>query len=582
MNASSPGARPSAQLDPVLHGISLTQFAAVTAALADGFELPAVLAVEGVAPAAWPRAEAAWKARLVEESLKEGQGLFPSYRSRLAEAEDRLARRITPLESDLAAWTVFLKAYSSHPSPFELLSGVGLGVNDVSRLSRLWTRRLAGSPELQERAAELAREAGAELPVLRIEPGVLTPSAAAAARAETASADAAREAPLVLPSAYRPSSREAPPEEVPAPQGTAAAPPAPLPSAHPAPLPPGTAQSLDIPRGPALPFAPADPDRPSPLALPAPRASGPVVHRAPGALTGTAPLSEAARGPALPFPEASAPPGEATQRPPVVPAPPALTGTAPLSDVPRGPALPFPEASAPPGAALARPPVVQAPPALTGTAPLADVASGPALPFAAADSGRPAASPPLPWLPPSPVLPPPSPVLPSPSPVLPSPSPVLPPPSSALPPPPPVLPPPPALPSPPRAARPVVHRAPEALTGTSLRLDIPRGAALPFAREPSGGTAAGAARPATPAPGPPSPPLLLPLEQHAALTLELVLDPGSTEEILRRYRLSAADKERLDAHWTQRFAEDPPLWAQWHEAYRAHHARLLSAGRIAR
>ncbi|AUX46765.1 uncharacterized protein SOCE26_082740 [Sorangium cellulosum] len=544
MNASSPGAPPAAPRDVVLHGISLAQFAAVTAALADGFELPAVLAVEGVAPAAWPGAEAAWKARLVEESLKEGQGLFPSYRSRLAEAEDRLARRISPLETDLAAWTAFLKAYSSHPSPFALLDGLGLGVNDISRLSRLWTRRLAGSPELQERAAELAREAGAELPELRIEPGILVPSAAAAAPAEPVPADAAWEPPLVLPSAYRPSSREEPPEELPAPEATAAPSPAPPPSAYAAPLPPGTALSLDIPRGPALPFAPADPDRPSPLALPTPRASRPVVHRAPGALTGTAPLSEAACGPALPFPEANAPPGAATQRPPVVPAPPALTGTAPLSDVPRGPALPFPEASAWPGEALPRPPVVQAPLALTGTAPLANVASGPALPFAPAAPGRPGSAPSAPPAP------------------------------SALP-----LP---APPSPPRSSRPVVNRAPEALTGTSLRLDIPRGAALPFAREPSGGAAAGVARPATPVPSPPSPPLPITLEQHAALTLELVLDPRSTAQILGRYRLSAAEKERLDAHFKQRFAEEPPLWAQWQKAYRAHHARLLSAGRVPR
>ncbi|WP_437956179.1 hypothetical protein WME76_32645 [Sorangium sp. So ce119] len=482
MNASSAGGPADAGLDPVLHGVSLTQFAAVSAALAEGFALPAVLAVEGIAPASWPGADAAWKVRLVDESQKEGKGLFASYESRLAAAEDRLGRRISPLEADLTAWTSFLKAYSSHPSPFELLGGLQLRVSDVSRLSRLWARRMAGSTELQDRATELAQGATTALPELRIEPGELTPSSATSTRAapvETAPVDAAWESPLVLPSAYRPGASKAPTAPG-APGGSPPEPPAP----RAAPVPPGTALSVDVPRGPALPFAAADPGRPSPLA--APGVARPVVHRAPGALTGTAPLPEG---------------------------------------VPRGPALPFAGASA--GRGDSMPPVVQAPPALAGTAPLPDdVPRGPALPFAAAEPGRP-----------SPL----------------------------------------AMPGP---AKPAVNRAPEALTGTSLSLAIPRGPALPFAKEPSGGTPGSGRAPASASPGSPLPPLpRLTLEQHASLTLELVVEPGKQEEILRRYGISVGEKMQLDAHFRQRLAEDRSLVGRWNEAYRAHHARFTGARR---
>lgn len=321
MNAPSAGGSPDAELDPVLHGVSLTRFAAVSAALGEGFALADILALEGIAPASWPGAEAAWKARLVDESRKDDEGLFASYQSRLAEAEDRLARRISPLETDLAAWTSFLKAYAGHPAPFELLCSLRLRVSDVSRLSRVWARRMTGSQELRDRAAELAREATAALPELHVEPGVLTPSSAANALAEPvepAPADAAWESPLVLPSAYRPGTRNAPLAP-----GAPGVPPREPPSPPPEPLPPGTALSLDIPRGPALPFAPAEPGRPSPLAAPGPHR--PLVHRAPEALTGTAPLPDGVpRGPALPFAGPSAARDE-PKTPPVVQAPPALS-----------------------------------------------------------------------------------------------------------------------------------------------------------------------------------------------------------------------------------------------------------------
>jgi hypothetical protein len=48
-------------------GVSLAQVAAVTAAVTEGFPLADVLAVEGLKPRVFARADLAWKQRLVAE-----------------------------------------------------------------------------------------------------------------------------------------------------------------------------------------------------------------------------------------------------------------------------------------------------------------------------------------------------------------------------------------------------------------------------------------------------------------------------------------------------------------------------------
>ncbi len=46
--------------DPVISGVPLAQYAAVTAALAEAYPLKAVLAVEGLDPARWAKADRGW------------------------------------------------------------------------------------------------------------------------------------------------------------------------------------------------------------------------------------------------------------------------------------------------------------------------------------------------------------------------------------------------------------------------------------------------------------------------------------------------------------------------------------------
>ena len=140
---------------PVLHGLTLEQFAGITAALAEEFPLDAVLANEEIDAPAWRLASPAWKAQIVE-AAKGGGALFAAYREKLGEAEDCLRRRITPLDEDMGAWLGFLGAWSAHPAPFEILAGFGLRMNDVSRLQRGWSRQVENDASLREKMAKVA------------------------------------------------------------------------------------------------------------------------------------------------------------------------------------------------------------------------------------------------------------------------------------------------------------------------------------------------------------------------------------------------------------------------------------------
>jgi hypothetical protein len=158
-----------------LAGVSLARYAAINAALTEGFPLPDVLAIEGLSEPAWKEADAAFKVELTREPAT-----LASYAAELAAAEDLLSRRVTPLEDDPDAWVAFLHAFSKSPEPFELLKTNGLGMNDISRLRRRWARRLEQENGLEEQLSKLARAPGA-LPSIQVEPAVLPRSRAAKA-----------------------------------------------------------------------------------------------------------------------------------------------------------------------------------------------------------------------------------------------------------------------------------------------------------------------------------------------------------------------------------------------------------------
>lgn len=151
-------------------GLTVEQYAGISAAIADGYPLDAVLANEGFAPKAWPDADLTWKQALVADPTT-----FESYRARLGEAEDWLGRSVKPLDDDLAAWMGFLGAYGAHAAPFDLLRGLGLGMSDLGRLQRRWEKRLATDAELAKQAAELAKQKPRAVPRVSAAKGVLKP-----------------------------------------------------------------------------------------------------------------------------------------------------------------------------------------------------------------------------------------------------------------------------------------------------------------------------------------------------------------------------------------------------------------------
>ncbi|WP_438034786.1 hypothetical protein [Sorangium sp. So ce204] len=322
---------------PAREAASLAQYAAVKAAVTEGFPLADVLAVEGLTPRAFARADLAWKQRLVAEPE-----LLAAYELELAQAEDWLERSVEPLAEDAAAWTSFLAAFEAHPAPFELLHGNDLGMNDVSRLRRRWTRRAEEDAKLGELLVELRAKPG-KLGPLRVGSRVLRPSRVAALSAPSAPSSGGAAAPKALQ---------------------------------------GTGPLLDVPRAAVVPFMPAQ------GAISIERAE-PKPPRAAESLTGTAPLPDIPRGAALPFPRSTVP---AAVKPP----PPVVAETGPLVDVPRGPALPF----APGASEAPRPPTPTAQPQrprahreAAVTSPVQALPRGPAIPFAEAAPARPAGAP---------------------------------------------------------------------------------------------------------------------------------------------------------------------------------------------
>jgi hypothetical protein len=152
---------------PPVEGVTLEQYAGVSAALLEGFGLREILANEQIAPEAWPKAEIVWKARIAKDG-PEGP-LFTAFREKRATAEDCLGRGVAPIDSELGAWMSFLRAYAAHPAPGRWMVELGLGVNDLARLQRRWAERMEQDQALTKQAAELAKRGPSPLPALRVD-----------------------------------------------------------------------------------------------------------------------------------------------------------------------------------------------------------------------------------------------------------------------------------------------------------------------------------------------------------------------------------------------------------------------------
>lgn len=184
-------AQPSVSHDPPTAPVDLVQYAWVTAAVAEGFDLDEVLHLEGLEPSTWHDAKVSWRTQLAATPE-----IFEDYQTHLADAEDALGGRVLPLSDDLDAWVTFLRIYQDHPAPFDLLDDHGLGPGDLSRLQRVWAARLDGDPSLAKKASKLAakvakRAEAGELPPLfdvAVAPPELRASPAARPTPEDASA----------------------------------------------------------------------------------------------------------------------------------------------------------------------------------------------------------------------------------------------------------------------------------------------------------------------------------------------------------------------------------------------------------
>ncbi len=445
---------------PVIRGVSLAEFAAVQAGLAEGIDLDAVLAAEAIDAAAWSEAEEGWADRLLDNLEQEGP-LQNRFDAHLAEAQDRYARPVPPLDEQLGSWLDFVRGWSADPEPVALLARLGLHSSDIIRLQRAWSRRLANEPALAQEALHILERDVGELPIPR--PAVRPPLNAAKPAApprELASAE-----PLVftnlsalLAAEGNPGHAAVPaipdpltgkPTEPPAeaaPPLTAAlarSHPQPIEALHPAPLkppgalgteetqPPAPSPLRTLPHGisASLPFVdPAASPAPDLPASALPAMALPRVTRPPAMLSGTSMGFVAPKGPALPFIQGAAalplgPPG-------VVPTTPAPHATAAPFEEP----IPVQTAA---GAALPgpAPSVKRAPAALSGTSMGFLAPKGPALPFASQAAASPSG--------------------------------------------------PPGAAQPPLPAAPAPTRAPAALSGTSMGFVAPKGPALPFGSQAS-------------------------------------------------------------------------------------------------
>jgi hypothetical protein len=106
--------------------------------------------------------------------------------------------------------------------------------------------------------------------------------------------------------------------------------------------------------------------------------------------------------------------------------------------------------------------------------------------------------------------------------------------------------------------------------------------ALPFVKpdpalqmQPAGGAGGNADAKAPPVSAPVDTPPMLTVEQYASLTIDLLLEPGRARETLRRYHLTQAQKELLDAGWQARFAANPAAKTGFDAACSAYRAWKL-------
>lgn len=426
--------------------LPLAAHAAVRAGIAEGFLLDEVLTVEAIPKDLWATEEIAWKVKLVSDPAA-----LDHYKAELAQAEDWLDRKVSPLEDDLGAWLAFLDSFAASPDATRMLAELDLGQNDLARLQRKWEKRAKTDPNHAARIAELRKK----------------PLQLRAVTAEARKLKRSRSGPI---------------------------PGAPTPRAAPSAA-PGRTADLGL-------------DRYARIC---------AVWEATGDIAALARLGIANEAEKRALDDRFA--AEIARDPTLGRDLRTLIAHIQKQARPKGAAAP----PAPPP-----PPSAAAPPAPRKRAPAATVVgaaapTAPALPFAAAPSASRARA-------------------------------------GAAPPP----------------------KLNPALASTAPAADPPALAPLPFASK-QGGAAQDGGAPKAPAPSNRgkrrADQLLLSLEQHASLSVELALAPAKTTEILARYGLSPGQKKALDDHYRARVAASAKDREAWNRAFEAYRAWMLRQGR---
>jgi hypothetical protein len=158
---------------PPVEGVTLEQYAGLSAALLDGFALEPVLALEKLDEAKWAGANLRWSRRIA--AAPPGGSMSTGYRAVLAFARDWIGRRVAPLEDDLEAWFAFLAAISEGPTVLSKVMESGVTDFDISRIQSKWHQRMEADAELKKRALKLAAKPKPKIPRLEIRLGALRP-----------------------------------------------------------------------------------------------------------------------------------------------------------------------------------------------------------------------------------------------------------------------------------------------------------------------------------------------------------------------------------------------------------------------
>jgi hypothetical protein len=155
--------------------VPLALYAAVVAALGEGYPLSVVLEHDGLSEDTWEAAEERWVDRL--GSSAEGDlSLFDALDRALASARAQFARSVDPIDDDLDQFLAFKHHLEAAEKPIVMLAEHGLFLGDWVRLQERWAEKLGADSALRTKAAMalLASEAP-PLPVVRPGPRELPP-----------------------------------------------------------------------------------------------------------------------------------------------------------------------------------------------------------------------------------------------------------------------------------------------------------------------------------------------------------------------------------------------------------------------